>query len=164
MREIEIRDARPEDAGRFCEIYNPYVLGTRVSFEEEAVSPEAMRQRVESKLGRYAWIVACEGERVQGYAYYGPWRERAAYSGTVETSVYLDEGARGRGLGRLLYGALLDRARAQARHVAMGVVALPNEASEALHRSFGFTRSGLFHEVGYKAGQWVDLAFWELRL
>jgi phosphinothricin acetyltransferase len=164
MNDITIRDARLEDAGRFCEIYNPYVLNTTISFEEEAVSPEAMRQRVAAKLGRYAWIAACEGERVLGYAYYGPWRERAAYAGTVETSVYLDEGARGRGLGKLLYGALLDRARAQGRHVAMGVVALPNEASEALQRSFGFTRAGLFHEVGYKAGAWVDLAFWELRL
>jgi phosphinothricin acetyltransferase len=164
MSDVTIRDARLDDAGRFCEIYNPYVLGTTISFEEEAVSPEAMRKRVAAKLERYAWIAACEGELVLGYAYYGPWRERAAYAGTVETSVYLDAGARGRGLGKLLYGALLDRARAQGRHVAMGVVALPNEASEALQRSFGFTRSGLFQEVGYKAGKWVDLSFWELRL
>jgi L-amino acid N-acyltransferase YncA len=164
MKNLTIRDARIEDAERFCEIYNPYVLGTSISFEEEAVSPEAMRKRIATKLERYSWIAACEGERVLGYAYYGPWRERAAYAGTVETSVYLDEGARGQGLGKLLYGALLDRARAQGRHVAMGVVALPNEASEALQRSFGFTRAAVFHEVGFKAGTWVDIAFWELKL
>lgn len=167
MSDIVIREARLGDAERFREIYSPYVLGTTVSFETEAPSPDEMRGRVSAKLERFVWIAACEGGpegRVLGYAYYGPWRDRAAYSGTVETSIYLDAEARGRGIGRLLYGELLGRARSQGRHVAMGVIALPNEASEALHRSFGFTRAGLFHEVGRKAGRWVDIAFWELKL
>ena len=99
-----------------------------------------------------------------GYAYSSSYRPRPAYDRTREVSVYLDPRGRGRGLGRVLYDELLDRLRADGVHLALAVIAQPNEASEALHRACGFERLGLLPEVGFKLGRWVDTALWGLRL
>ena len=83
---------------------------------------------------------------------------------TVETSIYLDAAARGHGLGRRLYGALLERLRALDMRVAIGGIALPNPASIGLHESLGFTHVGVFREVGFKLERWVDVGYWQLAL
>ncbi|HOX32734.1 MAG TPA: N-acetyltransferase family protein [Spirochaetales bacterium] len=160
-----VRDARSSDAHRFAAIYSPYVEGSCVSFESAAPSPEEMASRIEEKLGQgFPWLALEVGGELAGYAYYGPWRSREAYRGTVESTIYLDPAFQGRGLGKLLYGELVDRARSQGRHAMIGIVALPNEASAALHRKLGFARAGLYREVGFKLGRWVDIESWELRL
>jgi L-amino acid N-acyltransferase YncA len=124
-----------------------------------------MAGRVGEKLERgFPWL-ACEVDgQFAGYAYYGPWRTREAYRNTVESTIYLDPSFQGRGLGRRLYSALIASARAQRRHAMIGIIALPNEASEALHRSLGFARVGVYREVGWKLERWVDIASWELLL
>ena len=90
------------------------------------------------------------------------YRPRPAYARTRETSVYLAADARGRGLGRLLYDALLARLRDDGVHTAVALVALPNDASLALHRACGFAQVGVLREVGRKFGRWVDTAWLQL--
>ncbi|MEZ5194433.1 MAG: N-acetyltransferase family protein [Nocardioides sp.] len=109
-------------------------------------------------------LVAEVAGQVLGYAYSSSYRPRPAYQHTRETSVYLTEGARGRGLGRLLYDDLLARLTAAGVHTAVALVALPNDPSEALHRATGFRHVGTMTEVGYKFGRWVDTAWYEKRL
>lgn len=163
VSELCIRKATASDAAAFAAIYAPYVQGSCVSFETEAPSADEMAVRVADKSAHgFPWLTLEIAGRVAGYAYYGPWRSREAYRNTVESTIYIDPVFQGRGLGKRLYAALIDLARAEKKRAMIGVVALPNEGSEALHRSLGFERAGLFREVGYKAGRWVDVAFWEL--
>ena len=94
----------------------------------------------------------------------GQWKARAAYARTVESSIYLADAARGRGLGKRLYGELIARLRERGIHVVIGGVSMPNAASVALHESFGFKPIGAFREVGWKLGRWIDVGYWQLLL
>lgn len=159
-----IRDAILSDAEAVLGIYNPYVLNTTITFEEEPVAPEDMRARI-AKNGRdFAWLVYEEDGRVLGYAYASKWRERSAYRFSAETTVYVDENARRRGIGKALYGALLPRLREREVHLALGGIALPNEGSVGLHESLGFRKVAHFPSVGYKFGRWLDVGYWALDL
>ncbi len=159
-----IRDATRDDAGAVAEIYNPYVLGSTVSFEEEAVTTAEMGDRIASHGGDHPWLVLEERGLVLGYAYASRWRERCSYRGSAETSVYVAGDARGRGIGKALYEALIERLSANGMHVAIGGVALPNDASVALHESLGFRQVARFPEVGRKFGRWIDVGYWALVL
>ena len=103
-----IRFVRREDAEDIADIYNFYVLNTEVSFEEEAVSAEAMAGRIDSKIGKYPWIIYEEDGKVLGYAYVGAWKERSAYRHTVEDTIYVKASERGKGIGRKLFEALME--------------------------------------------------------
>lgn len=165
MDTIDIRDARPQDAAAIAAIYNVHVRGTHVTFElVEVDAPEMARRIAEVQDRGLPWLVAVQGDAVLGYAYAAPWKARAAYARTVETSIYLDAAACGRGLGKGLYRALLDRVRAAGMHVAIGGASLPNPASAALHAALGFESVGCFREVGFKFDQWIDVGYWQLRL
>lgn len=99
-----------------------------------------------------------------GYAYAGPWKARAAYARTVETSVYVAVDASGQGLGRCLYAALIQRLQDAGMHALISGISLPNPASVALHESFGFAHVGNFRQVGHKFGRWIDVGYWQLLL
>ncbi len=99
-----------------------------------------------------------------GYAYSSSYRPRPAYRHTRETSVYLDPAAQGQGLGRRLYDDLLAGLRADGVHQVVALIALPNPASQALHRACGFTSAGVLREVGHKFGRWIDTEWWQLTL
>jgi phosphinothricin acetyltransferase len=162
---LTIRPACGADAAAIAAIYQPYVLETTISFEEQAVGAEEMAGRI-AAIGEAGlpWLVACAEGVLIGYAYASKWRARPAYRHAVETSVYVAGGAHGRGAGRALYGALLDRLRADGLHLAIGGIALPNEASIALHERFGFEKVAHFKQVGFKFGEWRDVAYWQLML
>lgn len=163
---IALRAARPADAATIAAIYAPHVLAGTVSFETAAPDAEQMRARMAASNGLYPWLVATAGEdtAVVGYAYATRFRERAAYRWVVETSIYLADAAQRQGVGRALYGALVATLRRQGFTQAMGVIALPNEPSVALHEAVGFRRAGHFREVGYKHGTWVDVGYWQCPL
>jgi phosphinothricin acetyltransferase len=101
---------------------------------------------------------------VLGYAYAGQFRDRPAYRYVVETSIYMSGASQGQGAGRLLYEALVDTLRAQCFTQAIGVIALPNDASISLHESVGFRRAGVYRQVGFKQGRWIDVGFWQRTL
>lgn len=165
MSTMIIRPATQDDAAAICAIYNHYVATTTISFEEEPVAPADMAQRIaDLKAVGLPWLVAEQDGRLLGYAYASKWRARPAYRTSVESSVYLDREAAGRGVGTLLYRALLKVLRGLDVHMVIGGIAQPNAASVALHEKLGFRKVAHFSEVGRKFGRWVDVGYWELRL
>ena len=159
-----IRPVTLADAAAICRIYDHYIARTVITFEEEPVSPAEMEQRIAAITPQYPWLVAEEEGVVMGYAYASTWRSRSAYRFVAETTVYLAPEAMGRGLGRSLYTALLASLRERGFHAAMGVIALPNDTSVALHEKLGFFKAAHFPEVGWKFGRWVDVGYWQIML
>jgi L-amino acid N-acyltransferase YncA len=159
-----IRPVRERDAEAIAQIYNHHVLHTVVTFEEEPVVRSEMVRRIAEVSERLPWLVCEANGTLAGYAYAAPWKARSAYRFTVETTIYLGEPFVGNGLGRPLYGALLDALRVAGYHAAIGCIALPNPASIVLHERLGFVKIGEFREVGWKLGRWVDVGYWQLRL
>ena len=165
MTDVIVRSASPVDAEAIARIYNYYVENTVITFEEEPVRVDAMAARVaEIQALSLPWLVAEIDSKVLGYAYAGKWKVRSAYRHSVETTIYLEHGHEGRGIGKTLYAALLPLLRARGIHVAIGGAALPNAASVALHEALGFEHVATFREVGFKHGRWVDVAYWQLVL
>ncbi|HEU4743395.1 MAG TPA: GNAT family N-acetyltransferase [Meiothermus sp.] len=158
---LNIRTASEADAGRIAEIYNWYVLNTTVSFETEAVSPQEMEKRIQERLERYDWLVGESEGRIVGYAYYGSFRPRAAYNHTVEVTVYLEQASIGKGFGQALYRELIESAANRGFRELIGVIALPDRGSIALHRKMGFREIGVLEQVGHKFGQYIDVALWQ---
>ena len=154
---LVVRDATSDDMHTITEIYNYYVEETVITFEEEPVTVSEMQKRVEQihELG-LPWLVACRDDDVFGYAYVGGWKARSAYRHSVETSIYVDPKASGRGVGHSLFAALDERLQALPIRFAAGVIALPNDASIRLHEKFGYEKAGLVKDVGYKFGRWID--------
>lgn len=166
---IAIRPARPEDAAAIAAIYAPYVLGGVVSFETDAPDATEIARRMAASDGLYPWLVATNGgddggDAVLAYAYAGRFRDRPAYRYVVETSVYVAGDFVGQGTGRLLYEALIDTLRAQGFTQAIGVISLPNDRSIKSHEAVGFRRGGVFREIGFKHGRWIDVGFWQCEL
>lgn len=161
---IRVRMATPGDATAVAAIYAPVVASTIVSFEEEPPSDAEMAERIRATLPRYPWLVAEADGKILGYAYASEHRKRAGYRWSCDCSVYVAEGARGKGLGRLLYSDLFARLReAGFRNVFAGV-GLPNAASVGLHEAMGFELVGTYRRVGYKLGRWVDTSWFQLVL
>jgi L-amino acid N-acyltransferase YncA len=162
---VELRDATPEDAAAIAAIYNYFVINTTISFEEEGVSAEAIAQRIAGvQQAGLPWLVAVVDGEIAAYAYATPWRVRPAYRFSVESSVYVARDKARRGLGRALYDVLLARLREADIHLVIGGIALPNEASVALHEAMGYKKSAHFSEVGKKFDRWIDVGYWQLRL
>lgn len=160
--DIVIRAAVAGDSSAIAEIYNHYVAQTVITFEEEAVSaPEMVRRIEDAGSASLPWLVAEREGKVVGYAYATPWRARSAYRFSVEVTVYVDPDCPRMGIGRRLYDELLPKLKARGAHAAFGVIALPNDASVALHERFGFAKVAHLKEVGWKFGRWIDVGYWQ---
>lgn len=159
-----IRPALEADAPAMLAIYRPYVEATAISFEQEVPSLEEYTTRIRKYITGWAGVVAeAEGE-ILGYAYGSSHRERAAYKWSVETTVYVAASEQRRGIGRHLYAVLLPMLKDAGYCNAYAGVALPNPASVALHQAVGFKPVGMFPRVGYKFGQWRDVAWFHVAL
>jgi L-amino acid N-acyltransferase YncA len=156
---MKVRDANAHDAEACAAIYAPYVTDTTITFEYEPPSAAEMARRIAAAQRAHAWLVLEDDGRVVGYAYAGPYKERAAYRWSSEVSVYLEMGRRRSGSGRLLYEALFERLAERGFRTLVAVMTLPNDASEDLHRAMGFEPIGTFRRVGWKHGQWRDVAW-----
>lgn len=154
-----IRAAGEADAAACAAIYRPYVLDTAITFETEPPSTAELAQRIADATRTHAWLVAEDGARVIGYAYAGPFNPRAAYRWSCGVSVYLELGLRRTGAGRALYEALFDRLAERGYRTVLAGMALPNDASEGLHRALGFAPVGVYRRVGWKHGSWHDVAW-----
>ncbi len=159
-----IRSATLDDSARIAEIYNHYVLHSTVTFEEQVVPVEEMRQRIAEVLVGLPWLVWIENGVIQGFAFGSKWKVRSGYRHSVESTVYLAQGATGKGMGSALYQALLGELRQRPIHTVIGGVALPNDASIALHEKLGFKKVAHFREVGRKFDKWIDVGYWQLVL
>ncbi|MBN1648571.1 MAG: N-acetyltransferase [Spirochaetales bacterium] len=161
---MDIREAVRADAPAFAAIYNHYIATSVFTFDEKPCTEGFFEAKLERLSGQYPFLCAGEDGRIIGYAYASPFREKPAYRHTAETSVYLDYHYAGRGLGSLLYAALLDRLKSDGFKTAVAVLGLPNPASEKLHERFGFTNAGTLRQVGHKFGRWLDTGYWQLDL
>ena len=159
-----LRQCSPTDSAQICEIYNHYVRETVVTFEESPVLEVEMARRIADITPRLPWLAWEVDGVILGYAYAAPWKARAAYRHSVESSIYIAQQATGRGLGLQLYTALIADLRQRDLHCVIGGAALPNPASVALHEKLGFSKVAEFREVGLKFGRWIDVAYWELML
>lgn len=152
-----VREATHDDAGACAEIYEHYVLSTPITFEIEPPTAGQMAERIATSLQSHAWHVLESDGAVVGYSYATAYASRAAYQWSCETSVYLHKDFRGRGGGRQLYAALLERLAARGYRQAVAGITLPNEASVRLHEAFGFKEVGTFKDIGWKLGAWHDV-------
>ena len=161
----QINFATVEDAAAIAKLYAPFVENTAVSFETIPPSADEMAQRIEGLAkAQLPWLVMKDGGRLLGYAYAAKHRDREAYQWSVESSAYVDESARRSSVGRNLYNALFDILMRQGYQNVYAGTTLPNDASIAFHKSFGFREIGVYREVGYKLGKWHDVAWWYLRI
>jgi len=162
---ITIRPALEADLPAILEIYNHVILNTTAVYQYVPQTLEMRKAWYDGKVkDGYPLFVAEEEGRVVGLSTYGPFRAWAAYKYTVENSVYVAEGHRGKGIARLLMQPLIDAARRQGYHAIVASIDATNDASIRLHRSFGFEEVAHFRQVGYKFGRWLDLKFLELLL
>ena len=157
---MTIRFATVSDAPALLAIYAQYI-DTTITFEYDLPSVEEFAGRIRDISSYYPYLVCETDGNIVGYAYAHRARERTAYDWFLELSIYLDRGCTGQGLGTALYSALMDLLRAQNIKTVMGCVTLPNEKSEALHRTMGFRLVGTSANVGYKNGAWHDVAWFE---
>jgi phosphinothricin acetyltransferase len=160
-----IRPVIPQDVPALRAIYNHYIDNTIITFEEVPVTDAELAARIDKvRQAKLPWLVAEESGQVVGYACAGPWKERSAYRFCVEVSVYLAPDRTGRGWGTRLYEALFAELKRGPVRMAIGGIALPNPASVALHEKLGMTRVAHFRDVGFKFGQWIDVAYWQADL
>jgi L-amino acid N-acyltransferase YncA len=161
---MRIRLATEDDAVGIVAIYAPIVTSTPISFETEPPSVGEIQRRVRETLLSHVWLICEDAGVVAGYAYATKHRVRTAYDWCVETSAYVGEEFRRRGVGRALYTSLFRILAAQGYVNAYAGITLPNAASVALHESVGFEPLGVYRKVGYKLGQWYDVGWWQLAL
>jgi phosphinothricin acetyltransferase len=163
MSDILIRRVEPGDLPALLAIYNHYVETTAITFDLE---PKTLAQRQAwldgfAPAGRHQCFVAVKDGEAIGWASTGEFREKAAYDGTVETSIYLKPGEEGRGLGRRLFDTLFAALSTEDVHVAIGVITLPNAPSEGLHRACGFELAGTLKQSGRKFGRFWDVGLYQ---
>ena len=165
MSEMRIRTAERGDLARITEIYNYYVLNTPVTFDIEAYTVERRETWFGQfgSTGRHRLLVAEEDGTVMGYAGTTRFRPKAAYETTVETTIYCAPEGVGKGMGRRLYTELFELLKGEDIHRFVAGYALPNAATEALHRRFGFKVVGVFSENGRKFGRYWDVCWVERR-
>jgi L-amino acid N-acyltransferase YncA len=157
---FSIRPANKGDISQIQAIYAHHVLTGTGTFEIHPPDEAEMHTRM-AKVAAYRlpWLVSVDAnEAVTGYAYAGPFRERAAYDGTVEDSIYVAERAIGQGIGRALLADLIDGCSQRGIREMLAVIGdSANQASIRLHRSLGFMESGTLTRVGFKFGRYLDV-------
>lgn len=166
MAELKVRPAMRCDLPHLTEIYNYYIVNTPITFD---LKPMAVKQRARwfdehAGAKRHRMFVAEDGGRVVGYACTGPFRDKAAYDTSVETSIYCAHDATGRGIGAMMYRVLFDALKNEDINRLLAGITLPNDASIKLHRRFGFTEVGMFSECGRKFGRYWDVMWMQRAL
>ena len=155
---LTVRLARLEDCEAIRAIYNVEVETSTATFDLVTRSLDDQRAWLAARSGAFAAIVAVDGDAVIGFASLSPYKDRAAYSTTVEDSVYVDRRAAGQGVGTLLLTRLVDIARASGFHAVMARIEASGGASRALHAKCGFELVGIERQVGRKFNRWLDVA------
>ena len=161
---MQVRAPRDEDFPAIARITNHYITTTTIHFGYDPVAASELRDQWQCYRETFPWLVIERDGAVVGYAKAGTWRERAAYRWTAEAGLYIADSERGRGLGRVLYGALLDELCRRGFHSVVAGITLPNDASVGLHRALGFVSVGVVEDAGWKNGQWHAVEFWQKRL
>ncbi len=167
-RKKGIRVATPQDAEALLAVYAPYVTDTAITFEYEVPSLTEFRERIRHTLERYPYLVMEQDGEILGYAYAGPFKERAAYDWAVETTIYVKQGMKKQGIGRKLYQALEDTLIRQNILNLNACIGYPTVEDEYLtrnsmefHQHLGYRLVGQFYQCGYKFERWYDMVWME---
>jgi phosphinothricin acetyltransferase len=152
-----IRAATPRDNAAIAAIWNRAVLETTATTDTEPRRAAAQRAWLARHTDDYPAIVALDGDEVVAFGALAPYRPKPSYARTVENSVYVREGWRGKGLGGLVLDRLLALARARGHRSVIARITGGNEASLILHERHGFVRVGREREVAFKHGMWLDV-------
>ena len=163
---MHVRPAAPDDVPAIQAIYAHHVLHGLASFEEVPPPVEEMRRRYDEITGKgFPYLVAEEKGEVLGYGYCSLYRTRSAYRYTLEDSIYVKNGREGKGIGKVVLKALIERCAALKYRQMIAVIGdSANAASIKLHASLGFVRCGLLRSTGFKFGRWVDSVYMQLPL
>ena len=163
-----LRTATPDDAAAILAVYAPYVRHTAVTFEYTVPTLEEFRGRMERTLRKYPYLVAEQDGEILGYAYTGAFRSRPAYGWAAETTIYLREDLRRRGLGRRLYTALETISAAQHVFNLNACISYPLVEDEYLtrnsaefHARMGYRLVGEFNRCAYRFGRWYNMRWME---
>lgn len=161
---ITIRLATPGDAAAICDIYAPYVLTTAVTFDITPPTVDEMRTKIETVLKERPFLVAEQDGTILGYSYAAPFRPREAYIHAIETSVYIAQDYKGKGLGRRLYTALENILRAQNVYTANACISYVDPADEyspatsrLFHERMGYTQCAHIPNCGRKFDRWYGI-------
>jgi L-amino acid N-acyltransferase YncA len=156
-----IRETAEADFAAITAMTNQIIATTPIHFGYEPLADDELVTSWRAQRAQFPWLSLVGSDGVHGYAKAGTWRARAAYRWTCETTIYLADSARGRGLGAELYGALLEACTERGFHSAIGGITLPNASSVALHEKLGFVSVGVVRQAGHKLGAWHDVGFWQ---
>lgn len=157
IRNVDIKDAKS-----LADIYNYYVLNTAITFDRKPKTIQEFEGKINEITAQFPFFVYEENNKVLGYTYGSVWRKKTSYQNTVEITIYLKNGALGKGIGTKLYSHLIETLKKQNYHTLIGGLTLPNKASVKLHERLGFKKVAHFKEVGRKFDQWHDVGFWQL--
>ena len=159
-----LRIATEGDVGEILDIYAPYILTTTITFEYDVPTEAEFLQRFREITARFPWLVCEEDGKILGYASASAPLSRRAYDWCAEPSIYLRPEARGRGLGRVLYGALEALLEEQGFAVSYAIITSENRASIAFHEKLGYRKCGFWDNCGLKFGRWLGVYWLEKRL
>jgi len=164
MKKYTIREIKETDINQILDIYTPYILNTPITFEYTVPTLEDFNARTKKIMGKYPYIV-CEIEKeIVGYAYAGPYKNRAAYDYSAELSIYIKEGYKSKGIGKKLYSALIDILKFQNYQILYACITIHKTLKSSLfHEQLGFKQIGMFEKSGFKEGKWYDTAWYSLK-
>jgi L-amino acid N-acyltransferase len=164
--DFTIRYTQPEDLPALLDIYNYEAANGTATFDMSAKSAEDWQKwYLDHKSGSHFALTAVSGGRAVGYATLSEYREKDAYAGTVELSVYVNREFRRRGIAAALIREIVSDAHRRGNiHTIISVITGGNEASCHLHEKLGFTYCGTIRQVGLKFGQYLDITNWQLIL
>ena len=155
-----IRSATPSDCAAICEIYNFYISGSVITFDEQPMEPSAWEDKLKQvkELDLPFLVATSDSGEILGFAYLAPWRQKSAYRRTVENTIYLKHAAVGQGIGPALLAELLRLGKnAGIREVVAVISDSEADTSIQMHKKFGFKKVGQLPGVGNKFNRWVGV-------
>lgn len=160
-----ITEVTIKDVTEITAIYNHYIRESVATFDTEEWSVEKMSERIQALSSAYPYIVFRMPEgKIGGFCYAHPWKEKDAYSRTLETTVYVSPEYTGRGIGKQLMQELIRICRERNFLTLIACITEGNESSFRLHEKLGFERVSHFKKVGMKFGKYLDVIDYELIL
>jgi len=163
-KDTMIRSVSLRDAPAIAAIYNEYVEHSVVTFETVPVTEDVMCDRIAELVRVYPYIVYETDGQVIGYSYAHAWKARKAYQQTAETAIFVHPDHKRKGIGYQLVQQLIEECRQRNFHVLIACITATNTASVVMHQKLGYQQVSLYHEVGWKFNQWLDVAEYELIL
>lgn len=154
-----IEDARESDIPAITAILNHAAATSTATWHEYPKSEAEMVEWFVARKKAYVVLAARDASGLLGYASYGPFRAPSGYRLSAEHSIYVREDRRGKGIGKALLTALIERARGQGLHALIGGIDADNSLSIGLHQAFGFQETGRLPQIGRKFDRWLTLVF-----